>query len=293
MIGVTGSTGLIGSKIFSFLESKGLPVRPFDLRLGQDLRNEFDRKTFLKGLDTLIHFAWKNNPRTSQDKALEELHFNLEPTLRLFGDFAIENPMGHIIFASSGSLYGFGDQKTPFKESDPLELTSNYGVTKAAVENYLKILTSQSGLKGTVLRISNPYGEILGVERGQGVIGVALGCALNGPTFQLFGSPQTTRDYIHLDDLANAFLNVVQMNHRNENFEIFNVGSGVGITTQEILNLVSQATQNKLRVNEVSTTFDPGWTILDCSKIYKNLNWKSKIGIQEGIQKMISKELKR
>jgi UDP-glucose 4-epimerase len=209
-------------------------------------------------------------------------------TIRLFEAYFKKRPDGHIVFFSTGgTIYRERSERTPFSEIDCTDPRSSYSNQKLMIENLLKLMCEEKGLSGTVLRVSNPYGVRLDAKRNQGLIGVATSCALNGQEFSLFGNPDLVRDYIHLDDLCSAVERVLDAKICKSGFQLYNVGSGEGHTTQEVLSLINCFSPKPLKIKmQDANSIEPQWNILDTTKFRNTYSWSPIKSLEEGIREL-------
>ena len=304
LIGLTGATGLIGAKFLEQLAlnypqirirclSRKLPVDRFGDNvewLQGDLLSEADCAEFVDGLDAIGHFGQSNSPAISDRHWPSDLAGNMTATLNLIE--ALRNRGDrtcHLVFSSSGgAVYGdTAPSSTGFTESDPCAPLSPYGIQKLAIENYLYLASRQGWMTVTVLRISNVYGTILASERRQGLIGVAMARLLEGKPIQVFGSPTTVRDYVHLDDVARSALLAIFL---RDPFQVFNIGSGVGYSVSEVLDNVFKITGKTVPIetsNFGKRSFDLTPKVVLCrEKARRELLWEPRISMEEGIHRL-------
>lgn len=307
-IGITGATGFLGSYLLKYLVSlkkyelyslsrtiSSEKIKNFDsvVWIEGDLSSNKICADFVKNLDLIIHLAHTNTPLTSNRDVSSDTLLNLVPTLNLLQAVRDYGASPHIIYASSGgAIYKPSLNCQSFKESDPCEPSSSYGIQKLTVENYLRLSAEQNWLTATCLRIGNPYGVLLPSERMQGLIGVALNKTLNRQPVKIYGDPNNVRDYIHLEDMCRMFELVI---HQQSSFEVYNVGSGTGYSVNQILDLIEKFT-GILMIKEIwqanqTTNQLPSWTVLDIKKSYENLAWEPLIKLEQGLKALCEQTL--
>ncbi|MEI6377808.1 MAG: NAD-dependent epimerase/dehydratase family protein [bacterium] len=301
LIGLTGATGVIGSRLLANLAATHPEVQircfarniPTD-RLGEnvewfqgDLMSEADCGEFVHGLDVIGHFAQSNAPAISDRHWPSDLVSNIGATLNLLEALRRrgDHPC-HFLFASSGgSVYGQSDPDGGlYSEDDPCSPLSPYGIQKLAIEHYLHLASQQGWLTATVLRFSNVYGSILPPERRQGLIGVSISRILEGRKIQIFGSEETVRDYVHVDDVIRA---IIQGLFQTEHFQIFNIGAGVGHSVREVLEILERVTEHPV-LKEASDFGKNSFrltprVVLSIEKARRELGWEPKVSLEEGI----------
>jgi len=312
LIGITGANGFIGKAVVRHLveeQSVGYSLRCLsrnvdieksarDTRVSWvrgDLGSPEDCRDFVKDCDVLIHLAQANNPISSERCWPSDAASNFITTLNLLQAVRETKKRPHIVFASSGgAVYGASGGRVPLRETDACSPVSAYGIQKLAAENYLQLAALQGCLTASVLRISNPYGELLPPERRQGLIGVALNQSLNGRVLQVFGDDSIVRDYIHLDDLTRAVGLVLKP---SKAFAIYNIGSGVGHSVRQIIEIIGAAGGRPLATETImygkeTVAMNP-WIVLDMVLAKKEIGWEPRISLEEGIGRMVLESKKK
>jgi UDP-glucose 4-epimerase len=253
--------------------------------------------SFVAGSDVLLHLASSvGSPRGPSNSIIRDFEDNVVASIVLFEQYCIANPGGHIIFASSGgAIY---DPRLPpqkRREDDCLMPASNYGIIKMTIERYLSVFAKNYGMNVSVLRIGNPYGALLPLKRAQGLIGVLFSCLLERQPLPVFGDAaymtQTVRDYIHLSDLLDAIRCVIDgvanRTATEPRFEVYNVGTGQGVSNQEVLNLVERASgQTVTKIVQPGKSLDSSYVELDIRKIQQEFGFTPKLTLEDGIRKM-------
>lgn len=300
-IGITGASGFLGSYLLNYLVrlekyelyALSRSISPEKTKIFEsvvwiegDLNSNQVCANFVKKLDLIIHLAHTNTPLTSNRDICGDTLLNLVPTLNLLQAIRDYGASPHVIYASSGgAIYKPTTNYQSFKESDPCEPSSSYGIQKLTVENYLRLSAEQNWLTATCLRIGNPYGVLLPSERMQGLIGVALNQILHRQPIKIYGDPNNIRDYIHLEDMCRMFELVI---HKHSSFEVYNVGSGKGYSVNQILDLMEKIIGISM-IKEVCQTSQttnqlPSWIVLDIKKAYANLSWEPLIELEQGLE---------
>lgn len=298
LLAITGSTGFIGSYISSRLPRPQIRLirKPesyvqseIQTILG-DLRTLNSFEPFLKNAASLIHLAWEGTPRTSLDQVHQNAQEQLIPTFNLFKQFAQTNPSGHILFTSSGgNIYGSSPQGETFLESDIPNPLSSYSILKLDVENYLRLLCAEYGIRATIMRISNPYGTLLSGNRGQGLIGVAFSKLLKNEPLTIFDDLESERDYLHLSDLTTAFQAILDQPPSKGECRLYNVAAGRGHSLRDVLSLIEKYSNSQIHLEiakEKQLASSPKKSVLSYEKILNELGWQPQITLEQGIQGM-------
>lgn len=239
----------------------------------------------LRGFDVLIHLRWSSQPANSMTGMVEDAKENIGGGVDLFNQAATVG-VRKIIFASSGgTVYGNTDV-LPIPEDRPLRPVSAYGVSKIAVERYLQLMAFHHGLDGISLRVGNPYGpyQLVGVPIG--VIARFVRCSRDHEPVRIYGDGSIVRDYIWIEDVAEAFaIAVLRPIPSGE----YNIGSGEGHSLGRIVDLIERESGRKLlREHVVDRSFDARRIVLDISKFQTLSGWKPQVPIAEGVRRMIA-----
>ena len=200
--------------------------------------------------------------------------------------FALEKKIRKFIYSSSAAVYGIPED-IPIKENHPTRPINNYGKNKLAVENLLKDLSMEFPLDVVCLRYFNAAGADddgdLGEEHDPEthLIPNVINSALYSNEFTVNGNTYKTndgtciRDFVHVNDLANAHLLSLNFLDINKGFHIFNLGSERGFSVMEVINECQKLmkTKIKFRFGE-KREGDPDILIADNTKSVSKLNWK-------------------
>lgn len=199
----------------------------------------------------------------------------------MFARLKKANIKKYYFLSSGGTIYG--DSSQPISEIDAIHPTTLYAKSKAVIEKKLM----ESGLDYVILRLSNPYGGYQITDKKQGVIPIYIERTLQHKEFELWGELRTVRDYIYIDDFAQA-IHLCIANDVSK--EIVNVGSGKGNSLQEIFDEVQTLTkiQTQLKVipSEVALVDS---IVLDITKLKKLTGFETKVSLSEGIKKEINR----
>ena len=171
---ITGGAGFIGSHLAEALLAQGHEVRIFDrphIQIPAELKEchgiEWMQGDFLSvadiqaavdGVELIFHLVSTTLPKNSNDDPGYDVGTNVIGSLHLL-DAAVRLGIRKIVFISSGgTIYGIPGQ-IPIPETHPTDPLVSYGISKLAIEKYLKLYHELHGLDYAVLRVANPYGE--------------------------------------------------------------------------------------------------------------------------------------
>jgi len=305
-IGITGGKGFIGGQLFRHLAREGagdlrLVVRSPSLAMEGmalpeaevvigDLSSAQVCEEFVADLEVIVHLAHCNSPATSERDLPGDARQNLVATLNLLQAVRSAGRCPHLVYYSSGgAIYAPRAGGVPYRETDDCAPLSSYGIQKLAAEHYLRVLAAKGHLTAAVLRVGNAYGQLLPVTRMQGLIGVAIHALFDGQPIRLFGDLENVRDYVHVEDVCRATSLVLRA---PAPFAIFNIGTGVGHSVRQVLQLIEQAVGVTARYETTSAAAETGglpeWSVLDVGKARSELGWRPEIALADGIARMVA-----
>lgn len=301
MILIVGGAGYIGSHTNKLVSENNFETVVFDnLSTGNkksvqwgkfiegdlanisEIRNVFN--TF--NIDAVFHFAahaYVGESVVNPEKYYKNNVSNTLNLLQIMKEFNVRD----FIFSSSCATYG-SPVSLPISEHHPEKPINPYGKTKLIVDNILKDYSSAYDFRFISIRYFNAAGSDPDLTIGEShnpethLIPLVIQTALY-PTkkIKIFGDDYDTpdgtciRDYIHVNDLANAHLKAYKyLQNQSSNSEIINLGTGKGYSVKEIISTIERNTGLKVN-SEISTRRegDPAILIADMKKAEKLLNW--------------------
>lgn len=280
---VVGSGGFIGQALSKSLSLKGSPAILIDSN-GKLTKFRSDSKA-IGAIDKVVWAASKVNPVTA------ELNAALcQEEVGIFTQFLLDmklsgKPHVQVLFLSSaGCLYN--SKESIFTEVSKATGTNAYGKLKREMEEVLE----KSGLNHSILRISNVYGPEQPIGRGQGVIAEWINAIINNQEIRVFGSLESTRDYVYISDVENAILDVSE----NSLSGIYNVGSGISYTLGEILSILKDLAGKDLKIDyHTSRSTDRSHFSLDITKILRESTWVPRYELGQGIKLSLDSHIPR
>lgn len=246
-----------------------------------DFNNEYDLLSSLDGIDYVYHLVSSTLPASSNDNPVYDVESNLISTLRLLQDVVKRNIKKVVFVSSGGTVYGI-PKSAPIPENHSRQPICSYGITKKTIEDYLYMFNYLYNLDYTVFRLANPYGERQNPLYAQGVIPVFLKKILLNEEIVIWGDGSVRRDYIYIKDAILPLVNSLE--HKSEN-KVFNLGSGVGYSVNELLEIIKKVTKMEAKVKYVEgRKLDVPVSVLDISLLNKEMNYVPKIEIEKGIE---------
>jgi UDP-glucose-4-epimerase GalE len=295
---VTGGAGYIGSHAARALRRSGYEVVLYDnlstgfRRLAQgfelvegDIADEAKLRPVLGRVDAVIHFAAHAYVGESVENPRKYFRNNILGALSLLNS-ALDAGIRRFVFSSTCAVYGIPEQ-VPITEQMPREPVNPYGASKLCFENALAAYSRAYGLRSVSLRYFNAAGADESGEIGElhepetHLIPLALAAATeNGSELQVYGADYPTpdgtclRDYVHVNDLAEAHVRALQHLEKSGDSLAINLGTGRGHSVLEIIQAAENATGRPVRRKiGARRPGDPPVLVADSAKAQSVLGW--------------------
>ena len=238
---------------------------------------EFTRDLY-NDVDYVFHLAAESRLQPAIKNPINAVTKNAVGTCTVL-QCAREAGVKKVIYSSTSSAYGLN--KFPNYETDPNDCLNPYSVSKVAGEELCKLYNNLYGLKTIIFRYFNVYGE-RSPTTGQyaPVIGIFLRQNNSGEPLTIVGDGEQRRDFVHVQDVANANLMVALANLDDECYgQVYNIGSGENISILEIAQMISSDYIHiPPRDGEARTT-------LACIDKAKNIfGWEPKLKVKRWIE---------
>jgi UDP-glucose 4-epimerase len=307
---IIGGAGMIGSQIAQAAVEQGAEVTVLDALLPLyggnpfnfhgfadkvkfvqgDIRDFDLLRTAVRGQDIIFNLAGQVSHLDSNADPLMDLDINCGGHLKFLEACRQYNDAAKLVFASSRLVYGTIEYN-PVDENHPFNCRTIYGIHKLTGEKYYRYYYDAHGLDTVSLRIANPYGPRQQMKHSQyGIINWFIRLALEGKPLTVFGEGRQRRDYIFIQDLAEAFMAVALT--PGTAGEIYNVGSGSGTPLKEMATLVAAAVPGTeiayLEWPAERSLVETGDYVSNLDKIFAATSWRPRVRLEEGIARTVA-----
>ncbi|HLU43185.1 MAG TPA: NAD-dependent epimerase/dehydratase family protein [Microthrixaceae bacterium] len=256
---MTGGAGFIGSTLVDRLLAEGHAVEVVDdLSSGRlanlaDARADLDHDFSFHQIDicdpnvveliersrpeVVFHLAAQIDVRVSVEDPVRDARINVLGSLNVL-EGARRAGTRKVVFASSGgTIYGEVDpEDLPVGEGHPQHPVSPYGVSKKVVSDYLHAYRELHQLEFTSLALANVYGPRQDPHGEAGVVAIFAGRLLSGEPCTIYGDGEQTRDYVYVDDVADAFVRAAE---RGSGL-LCNIGTGIETSVNELYRAMAE-----------------------------------------------------
>lgn len=300
---VTGGAGFIGSHVVRHLCDNGYQVAVVDDLSSGFIRLVDKRAAFFKGsiadqslllrllprVEVVFHLAAISTITYSMHNPIVYFENNFMKGIQLL-EAMRKTGVKKMVYASSAASYN-GLKRTPIAEGDPIGPVNPYGASKLAFEHALNAYWHSFQIEGSALRFFNVYGPHDEQPHNSRAIPMWLDAAFSGEEIPYYWKGRQKRDYVFVEDVARAMALAAE---KARGFTIYNVGNGKGIWMIDILKNIGKILGRRLPLNDRgSRPGDPKYAIADTRKIQKELGWKPRIGLDEGLRRTIASYEKR
>ena len=263
---VTGAAGFIGSHVVDALRAGGIAAHGL-ARHGSDIDDDLSDVGRLvellqsAGAASVVHCAWSGHPRNEGVAHDEQVGKNLLPSLHVALAAGLAG-VEHVVFVSTGGALAV----RPAPGLPP----PAYGWAKATAAAMMQATAASFGYSLTVLRPTAVYGPGQDVGRGLGAVSIFASRLLRGERIEVLGSLDVSRDFLHVEDLAQLVVCCVAQRTAG----VFEAGGPAAVTLRELIELLAQATgimpdvaiversgvdQDRVQLDNTEVTATTGW----------------------------------
>ena len=307
---ITGGLGFIGSNLARKLAGLGAEVLLVDSLIPDyggnlynidgfedrvrvniaDVRQESTMNYLVRHAEVIFNLAGQVSHIDSMRDPYTDLEINCRGQLSLLEACRRYNPKAKVVFAGTRQVYGKPDS-LPVTEQHLVRPTDVNGINKAAGEYYHLVYNNVFGVRACSLRLTNVYGprQLIKHNR-QGFIGWFIRLAVENSEIQIYGDGSQLRDFVYVDDAAEAFLHAGASDACNG--ETFNVGGIEPISHRDLVHLLIEVAGSG-RVRYVDwpaekKAIDIGSFYADSAKFTAATGWRPSVGLREGLSRTVA-----
>jgi UDP-glucose 4-epimerase len=307
---ITGGAGFIGSNLahqLAALDAEVLLVDSFIPDYGgnlfnlrgiedrvrmniADVRQESTMSYLVRHVDVIFNLAGQVSHIDSMRDPYTDLEINCRSQLSLLEACRRNNPKAKVVYAGTRQVYGRPDA-LPVTERHLVRPTDVNGINKVAGEYYHLVYNNVFGVRACSLRLTNIYGPRQLVKHNrQGFIGWFIRLAVEDREIQVYGDGSQLRDFVFVDDAADAFLRAGASDACNG--EVFNVGGLEPVGHRDLVQLLIEvAGTGRVRYVEwpaEKKAIDIGSFYADSSRFRAVTGWEPRVGLREGLERTVA-----
>jgi UDP-glucose 4-epimerase len=229
----------------------------------------------------VLHLAAQMDVRRSVADPLHDVRVNVLGTVNVL-EAAARSGVRKVILASSGGTV-YGQAATlPNREDAPLPPVSPYGAAKAAAEGYVATYGRLYALAGTSLALGNVYGPRQDPHGEAGVVSIFARALTTGARTTIFGDGTSSRDYVYVSDVVDAFMCCLD---DSTSAERFNVGTGISTSVRELHRLVADISGSDSTPDMVPARIGELQAVsLDSRALTDRTGWRPTVALPDGLR---------
>ena len=307
---ITGGLGFIGSNLASQLVDLGADVLLVDSLIPDyggsffniagiqdrvrvniaDVRQASTMNYLVRGVDVIFNLAGQVSHIDSMRDPHTDLDINCRSQLTILEACRHNNPTTRVVFAGTRQVYGKPDF-LPVTEDHLVRPTDINGINKVAGEYYHLVYNNVFGVHACSLRLTNIYGprQLVKHDR-QGFIGWFVRLAVEDREIQVFGDGSQLRDFVYVDDAADAFLRAGATHICDGH--VFNVGGSEPIAHRDLVRILTDvAGTGRVRFVDwpaEKKAIDIGSFYTDSSRFAAATGWSPRVGLREGLARTVA-----
>lgn len=305
---VTGAAGFIGTRLRTMLRSmeahlicisrSAPPTAPAEAEtwIRGDLSERAPWESALEHpVDVVFHCAAQTSAYAADSAPVEDLGRNVVPLIHLLELCRERGVAPFVVLASTVTIAGLAPA-TRIDESVPDAPVTVYDLHKRFEEEYLESYAARSLARGASLRLSNVYGPGPGAgSADRGVLNRMVRLAQQGSNLTVYEPGTFVRDYVHIDDVALAFLKAAASSDAT-NGRHYLIGTGTGHTLLDAARLVAEQvgkrTGTRVEVELIppphpQSPIESRCYTADCSRFTQATGWRPTFDLAQGIESML------
>lgn len=308
LVFLAGATGSVGSAIAEYILKNHTAVRirasyrntePFIKHdrieyVKGDLRRSEDCRKMVKGCDCAIMAAsHSGGSKVMTAEPWQFLNDNIIMNAQMLETFYYEN-IKRVVYIGTSAIYqefeGYIKEYELDLNKEPAAAYFGYGWLTRFTEKLCRFWHDKTGMETVIVRAANIFGPYsnFNPETSYFIPAIIRKAAERMEPFEVWGSPDVTRDVIYSEDFAGAIVAI--LDNDKIKFDAFNIGSGVKTTVGDVVNWsLKHAGHKPSKINyDLTKPTTIKFRALDISKIKKLTGWQPEYTIEEGIKKTIT-----
>jgi UDP-glucose 4-epimerase len=306
---ITGGLGFIGSNLARRLVELGADVLLVDSLIPDsggnlfnidgiadrvrvnvaDVRQQTTMNHLVRDRSVIFSLAGQVSHIDSMRDPYTDLEINCRSQLTVLEACRNHNPKVKVVFAGTRQVYGRPDS-LPVTETHLVRPTDVNGINKAAGENYHLVYNNVFGVSACSLRLTNVYGprQLIKHDR-QGFIGWFIRLAIEDQSIHIYGDGSQLRDFVYVDDAADAFLRAGASSACNG--EVFNVGGDEPISHRDLTALLvkvaGSGSVDYVEWPASKKAIDIGSFYADSTKFKRATGWTPTVSLADGLRRTV------
>jgi UDP-glucose 4-epimerase len=286
---LTGSRGRLANILRHFFEKDSrYRVHGFSRTQGDGhlLYPDMFTSGILARTDVLFHLAWSTVPITSEQQPGLEWQVDLPALAGLLQKISkdeIRRRIHFIFFSSGGTVYGNAPGR-PSNENDPVAPRGWHGSGKVAAEHLINQFAAMTGLRSTILRLSNPFGFPSVEHRPQGAIPLIIRAAYSGEPFKVWGDGNARKDFIYYTDMTAAVEAIIEQGLTGT----FNISAGKSFSIRAVAAEIERLTERQVNLTcSPEYAWDVTISLIDNTLLRSKAGWTPVVPLDEGLKRTI------
>lgn len=304
---VTGGAGFIGSHVVDHLLRAGhevlivddlstgrlsnldhafaLSERPPSLVVADVRGEQAARAVTGFAADVILLLAAQMSVKVSMRDPLLDAHVNVVGLVKMLEAARGGGCRRAVLATSGGTIYGdVAEGSLPLRESQSRLPVSFYGLTKSVAISYLELYERYFGMSWVSLALGNVYGPRQDPAGEAGVVAIFADRLMSGLPCVVNGDGRTTRDYVHVSDVARAFAAAAERGHG-----LVNIGSGAESSVMDVHRaLCAQLDVDAEPLHGPPLSGEVRRVVLDIRRAEEQLGWRPTIGLTEGVAGLVA-----
>lgn len=284
---VTGSEGQVGQYLIRELNSLGLEVLRFDIRIGQDIRKYEDVRNFIdaNSPDAIFHLAAQAYVPETSINSVRGFNVNLFGTLNVLNAVRETGNSSYIHIAGTSEEYGYDRDDLTLDENSVCLPTTPYGVSKLAATNLGQVYARTYGMKIVCTRAWNHFGP------GTSSIYATSAFAKRVAIAEKYGSPVThgnleaIRNYSDVRDIVKAYISLIGKSG------IYNLASPRNASIKEVLDILVGMSKAKIELDGNPNLFraqSNKFPMPSTQKVLEEVGWKTQINLETTLEETLN-----